>query len=80
MPLEFKAACDKGSGHSGPFFSVYVRVVQLGSRKRGRLVDRLKLAGLFCFDCLDSGSVSVSVPVGMVSGTQLRLLDGSAAE
>lgn len=80
MGLAFKATCDKGSEHSGPFFSVYIRVVQIGSRKGGRLIDRLKTAGIFCFCCLDSGSLSLPVPVGIVSGVQLPLLGGNTAE
>ena len=80
MSLAVKATCDGGSEHSGPFFSVYIRVAQIGSRKEGRLIDRLKTAGIFCFGCLDSGSVTLPVPAGIVSGVQLPLLGGKTAE
>jgi len=80
VALVFKATCDKGSDHPGPFFSVYMRVAQIGSRKGGRLVDRLKVAGVFCFRCLDSGSVTLPVPAAIVSGVQLPLLGGNTAE
>lgn len=80
MGLDFKATCDKGSDHPGPFFSVYIRLKQIGSRKGAPLLDRLKLGGLYCFKCLQTGRIAVSVPAGLLSGAQLPLLDGKAGE
>jgi len=80
MALEFKAACDKGSDHPGPFFSVYIRLKQIGSRKGGPLVDRLKVAGVYCFKCVQTGRIGVSLPPGLLSGAQLPLLGGKAGE
>ena len=67
MGLEFKATCDKGPDHPGPFFSVYIRVKEVragkgGSRNVKRLFDRLRIAGVFCARCLDSGALTVSLP------------------
>jgi hypothetical protein len=78
--LDFKATCDKGSGHLGPFFSVYIRLKQIGSRKGAPLLDRLKVAGVYCFKCIQTGRIAVSVPPGLLSGAQLPLLDGKAGE
>ena len=57
MGLEFKATCDRGRDHSGPFFSLTARVRQLGSAKTSP-VDRLRVVGVFCEHCLRSGVVA----------------------
>lgn len=56
MPIDVKVSCDSGSSHEGPFFSVMVRMRQVGV-PHGDRVDRMKVMGVYCQDCIEAGIV-----------------------
>ena len=60
MGLAFKATCDGGSEHSGPFHLVTVRIRQLHSGKTSPF-DRTRVLGVFCEECIKSGAIRVSL-------------------
>lgn len=80
MPLELKVSCD--SCHKGPdvlpvpFFSLYVRVRQVGPGKTSR-VDRLHVVGIFCEGCLGSGKAVLPADLALVSKAEMPQARGT---
>jgi hypothetical protein len=82
VAVQTKVTCDsapKGSEHSGPFFSLYVRVRQIGAGKTSP-ADRLRAVGVFCEKCLQAGKVALPADLACVSAVDGSEGAGTARE
>ena len=64
MGVQVKTTCDRGADHPGPFFSVSIRVRQLGPDRTSGY-DRLRCVGVFCRVCLETGVPGFLASVGI---------------